>query len=287
MTLGDYMYLWLDTYVVPFRAPSTASCYRRSIKSLPDDLTTCELDALDPLMIQCALNRQAVEHPRAAQLTYATLHVAMERAKKMHRVEYNPIDACEKPQHQAMRARVYDRDQLRAYLEAARRSDCWLLLLLISVCALRRGEALGLCRDDLMGGMLHIERQRMRIRGGYEARRLKSRASRRVIPLPECVMKEIMQAPDRYIGGWLVDSTPEHLYREHKRAISAARLPYVTLHGLRHSCATILAESGTPIKLLQAMLGHAHYALTADLYADHVRSVAYAPDVARICAMVV
>ena len=42
-----------------------------------------------------------------------------------------------------------------------------------------------------------------------------------------------------------------------------------TAHQLRHTYATIAANSGTiPIKVLQGMLGHANFQTTMNIYAD-------------------
>jgi integrase len=46
-------------------------------------------------------------------------------------------------------------------------------------------------------------------------------------------------------------------------------LPRVRLYDARHSCATMLLESGAPMKVVQEILGHASMTLTADTY-SHV-----------------
>lgn len=286
MRTGDYLELWVQTYCVPFRAANTVACYRRAIRSLPSAVVDCSLEQLHPLAIQCAINTQAIEHPRAAQLTYTTLHAALGRAAKLGLVAANPVAACDKPIHTARRAQVLDVPQLRRYIDGARDSECWPLLLLMATCGLRRSEALGLMRSDIDGNVLHIQRQRIRSGGVYAAAPLKSRSSMRDIPLPDAVVNELAHWPVYSVDGWIYDTTPERMRLAHMQVIEAAGLPPVTLHGLRHSCATAIAEQGTPIKLLQALLGHAHYQLTADLYTAHVHAPAYAPDVARYCALV-
>ena len=72
--------------------------------------------------------------------------------------------------------------------------------------------------------------------------------------------------------GWIVDTTPEHLQQEHRRVIVAASLPHCTLHGLRHTFATLAAGQGVSMKLLQVAMGHSRMKLTSDLYADHLQS---------------
>jgi integrase len=44
-----------------------------------------------------------------------------------------------------------------------------------------------------------------------------------------------------------------------------AKLPPVTLHGLRHGAATMLLAAGVPIKVISEILGHSTSAFTADV----------------------
>ena len=45
-----------------------------------------------------------------------------------------------------------------------------------------------------------------------------------------------------------------------------AGLPRVTFHDLRHSGATLVAESGANLKALQERLGHSKFSTTAEIY---------------------
>lgn len=43
-------------------------------------------------------------------------------------------------------------------------------------------------------------------------------------------------------------------------------LPRITVHGLRHSCASLLFAAGVDIKVVQKLLGHAHIETTMNIY---------------------
>lgn len=286
MTTKDFLLQWLQTFVEPFRAVSTAACYRRAINALPPDLAACPLGELNGLMIQAHLNTQARKHPRAAQLTYATLHVAMAKAVDLGLLMRSPVAGCVKPQHSPQRAQVLSLDQLAQYIQAARNQPAFPLLLLMAACGLRRGEALGLMWQDITGDLLHVRRQRLRIGGAYRVSGLKSKAAARVLPLASPILAELDRVRVRSISGWVCDCTPEALRKQHMAALASAGLPPVTLHGLRHSMATAAAADGCPIKILQGILGHARYQLTADLYANHLQPENYAPSMASLAAAV-
>ena len=167
MTTKEYLDQWLETFVRPFRAANTVACYRRAINALPPMLANCPLDQLNGLIVQAHLNAQAAKHPRAAQLTYATLHAAMNKAVDLGLLLRSPLSGCIKPQHTAQRAAVLSLEQLASYITAARSQPAFPILLLMATCGLRRGEALGLMWQDIDGDQLHVRRQRVRTAQGY------------------------------------------------------------------------------------------------------------------------
>lgn len=292
MTAEEYLLLWLDTFVRPFRAPNTTACYARAIRSLPAAVTQAELALLDGMAIQSAINKQAAKHPRAAQLTFATLHTAFAKAVQLGYISRHPMAACIKPAHEPRKAVVLSPSQLASYISAARGETCFPLLLLISTLGLRRSEALGLqwSAVDLAEGVVHITQQRVRMHHGLRLRPLKSKASCRVLPLPAPIVAELMaiRAEQRVLSfsGFVVDTNPDTLRSAHRRVIARAELPAVTLHGLRHSMATAAAVAGCPMKVLQGILGHSKFELTANLYADHIRAADLAPHLAQVASAV-
>lgn len=286
MLVGEYLDQYIDAFVRPFRAPNTMNCYRRAFQSLPVTVFGTDLQQLTGLQLQAAINNQARKHPRAAQLTFACLSAAMKKAVQLGMLQHNPLQGCLKPVHHAAKAAVLTPEQLAAYIDAARAEPTFPLLLLMATCGLRRGEALGLRWDrvDLQNGVLQIDQQRMRVHHGYQLRPLKSKASRRALPLPPPISEELRLIRVRSFSGFVVDTTPEALARAHGRVLDRAQLPHVTPHGLRHSMATAAAAQGCPMKILQGILGHSKYELTANLYADHLSVDAYAPYMVTLAA---
>lgn len=51
-------------------------------------------------------------------------------------------------------------------------------------------------------------------------------------------------------------------------ALTKAKLPYMPIHDLRHTAASLAVKSGAHVKIVQRMLGHASAAITLDTYAD-------------------
>ena len=58
------------------------------------------------------------------------------------------------------------------------------------------------------------------------------------------------------------------------RMIAEAGLsPEMTLHTLRRSAATLLLSMGVPMKVIQEILGHSSYTITANIYTDVLPSM--------------
>src|SRR5205814_6978619 len=62
---------------------------------------------------------------------------------------------------------------------------------------------------------------------------------------------------------------PERVSREFLRRIDRWDLPPLTLHGLRHTWATLALRAGVHPKVVQERLGHATIAITLGIY-SHV-----------------
>lgn len=66
--------------------------------------------------------------------------------------------------------------------------------------------------------------------------------------------------------------------------VKAAGLPQLTLHGLRHTFATLALLDGIPSKVVAEVLGHSSTRVTEDTY-QHVTPGMKADATARVAAM--
>lgn len=67
-------------------------------------------------------------------------------------------------------------------------------------------------------------------------------------------------------GNWL---RPESVSATFARRVSSYGLPHLTLHGLRHTWATVALEQGIHPRVVQERLGHSTIAITLGIY-SHV-----------------
>jgi integrase len=73
----------------------------------------------------------------------------------------------------------------------------------------------------------------------------------------------VFHQPD---GGWL---RPDAVSSVFLRRVNRAGLPRITLHGLRHTWATLALEQGIHPRVVQERLGHSTIAITLGIY-SHV-----------------
>lgn len=157
---------------------------------------------------------------------------------------------------------------------------------------LRRSEILGLkwSAIDFKQKTVSIEHTVVRVRTVSAADTTKTYSSKRVLNLfdtaEKCLLKIRMEQDanraffkgdykntDNYIFTWEDGRSydPNYISNLFKRATKEFGRPEITLHKLRHSCASMLINKGWDIKKLQYWLGHTDTQTTLNIYAHFNR----------------
>ena len=144
------------------------------------------------------------------------------------------------------------------------------LVLLAAFVGLRRGELLGLTREDidLLHRTLNVRMQRQESkRGETLLGPPKTAAGRRTLALPRELVADLEQHLNKWAeagpGGRLFLGVkggpvrPGVLQNEWVRARTAVGLPDLHLHDLRHVAGTLAASTGAGTKEIMRRLGHA------------------------------
>ncbi len=200
---------------------------------------------------------------------YGLLKSIFKEAIEERILETNPCRV--KAGAQKQRAREIDVltvDQLNRYLAAipeARRMP----LLLAGWCGLRSGEVRGLrVRDlDLDAGVVHIRQAVVRLKGQLLIGPPKTNAGIRSVAIPPHLLPAFRawadQQPTRSRDALLFPAGDGHsplndsvLRDAHDKGKAAIDMPRLTIHGLRHTSATLAAQLGATLAELQARIGH-------------------------------
>jgi len=294
-TVADLMRRWLRKKEQQVR-PNTLASYRQKMdRHIIPHLGEIKLLDLHPLQIETMLDRLvALGHSgRQRQYVFSLLKQALKQAVKWRLINYNACDAVDTPTPNPPTRNTLTADQVRQYLAAIEGERNAALYILLTQTGLRISEALGLQWDcvDLRNGFITIRRSLVDADGEYylqDATKTKSSCRRiKLSALAENALDDhgaLMQSEGHKNAPWVFCSLDAgHLVRrtvlrDHKRILKSAGLPEITLHELRHTVGTLLAEWGHHPKTIADLLGHSTTQVTNDFYTHtsegiHARAV--------------
>ena len=135
---------------------------------------------------------------------------------------------------------------------------------------LRIGELLGLTVDDInfQRNTITVNKQYDII--SYKISTPKSETSNRKVTLPDGCMDIIKDFLDRLYDHPkypFQQITSKSINERLQRLCAKAGVPIITLHGLRHSHASLLIRMGVPLNVISERLGHASPSITLNTYA--------------------
>lgn len=147
-------------------------------------------------------------------------------------------------------------------------------------CGLRRSEIMGLMNGDInvTWSTVSVKRTRHRMHCEDIIQDTKTERSRRIVSVPEFVMYDIVRLMEQHEKDPYIENPfliqyaaepmrPDYAKRQIKEFTKTHGLPDVTLHGLRHSYASMLNASGEfDIAEISAALGHSTIGTTLNIY---------------------
>lgn len=262
MTLSAWLSDWLALRCAELK-PRTLDSYRELCRlHICPAIGGVELDQLTPIAITHMLAGICAEgHSRTAEMCYVLLRSAFRD------LDPNPMHKVHRPSHKQKSPVPWSDADCAVYLHALVGHRHQLPLTLALLLGLRRGEVCGLRWEDIdfQQGIIHIRNQRQRLASGELVDLSpKSESSIRDLPIPETLQK-LLRAR-RQFSGYLCGVSPSGLDAAHRALVKRLGLPYIPLHGLRHSMATACIRHGGDMRALQDILGHSSYATTANRY---------------------
>lgn len=273
LTFGEYAKTWLDTRLVKGRPlrPRTRDHYSRLLdKYLVPAFGKKPLRSIDRAMVERWYSKTADEPPTLRAHCYSLLRTIMESARTDRRrlIDINPCAiAGAGTTDRKIQPKPATVDQLDT-LAAEMPENLKAMVLLASWCALRFGELVELRRRDIdvADKLVNVQRAAVRVDGGWSVGDPKSDAGKRVVAIPPHVWPQVKRHLAVHVepaanallfppknGEHLQPST---LYRHFYRAREKAGRPDLRWHDLRHSGATLAAQTGATLAELMARLGH-------------------------------
>lgn len=294
-TVEEFLREWLETHVRTTLEPLTYETYSYAVKvHLIPGLGAIRLDRLTTIDVSRCLNK-AIERglspttiKNIRNILKSALRTAIDKFKYLDKDAENVAEAATLPKQRKYKAKFLTPEQADLLLKTVEGDRYEAMFHLALMMGLRRGEVLGVQWSDIdfNKGVLHVRQSLKRIvKTGVVAGPLKTEQSQRVVPIPQMCIKafrsrQIIQEQERLAAGelWVQDGDlvltsrhgrrvlPEEPTHRLNAALAAAGLGHVRFHDLRHSTASLLIAKGVPMKVVQEIMGHSSYHITANLY---------------------
>ena len=290
-TVAEYLDYWMTDIQQHRIRETTMSTYRYMIKNhIKPTLGYHKLQNLGVCHIRSALNELKKRGCSGAiqQKCLIVLTACLNCAMREEIIYRNVAQLVEKPAYTPKETMIWTVTQARHFLQMNQDHPQFIAFLLMLTYGLRRGEALGLrwCDIDFDNERVHMRQQIGRIDGIIMARVLKTKNSRRTLPLESFVRAALLTHAkkngiiippfDPYFKLSTVETIivseastplePRNLARCFHRLSKKAGLPRIKLHALRHTTATIFKDLNVPVKDVQLILGQAHITTTLSIY---------------------
>lgn len=276
-TVATWLEHWLSD-VAPLTVTSgTVEAYRKVARNwITPYIGTVRLGDLRASHIASMLTALEADgrSPRTRQYALVVLRRALRHAEKTRVLPRNEASLVDGPKVSRRASDALTADEARKVLAAAKGERFEVVAVLAIKLGMRQGELLALRWDavDLDAGVLRVDKG-------------KTESSERTVPLANGTVDTLRaqkrrQAEDRLAAGPLwrhkghvvtwEDGRPlsqraclSWWHRLTERALGERR----RFHASRHTCATLLLDSGVPLDTVSAILGHANLGITSSIYA--------------------
>lgn len=294
LTVGAWVQEWLDVYASLTVKPYTLSTYRMILKNhIRPLMGNMQIQGLKGNHIQRFYNQLKEKGLSAKSIkNIATvLHKALGKAVVLGYIPSNPCDAAELPRVRTKDIHPLTDEEIPKFLKVINGHPMGNAYAVCMFCGLREGELLGLSWDRVNFEKQEItisqQLQRSKEKGvGYLLLdTTKSGRPRTIKPPPiafdylraeRTAQKERqLRAGSAWDNSWnlvFTNASGQHyaihtFYKEYKKLVAQIGRPDARPHDLRHTCATVAIASGSDIKSVQDLMGHATAAFTLDRYA--------------------
>lgn len=299
-TLETWLAYWLEDLAARDRAESTLYGYRNIIMGhLTPALGAYGLPELTPLRIQAYLSAKLADglSPNTVRKHCVMLSAALGQAVRLELLARNPMEQVNPPRKQAARYTFYGPQEMRRLFAAVENTPLEPAVKLAAYLGLRRGEICGLRWEqvDLEAGIITVNQARTEVGGRVVRKPPKTQHSVRRLGIGgltdlQAVLRRLR--PPHPVPETLVilrpdgqPPKPDQLTQALLRVVRREHLPPITLHGLRHSFASVANSQGVPLVDISRTLGHSSVAVTGNIY-THLFDETQTRTIARVGSVI-
>ena len=290
LTLEQWLGAWMEQVIVPNRAQTTVYGYRKIIDNhLIPRLGEVALQDLRPVDLQRYYAYMMGERGLSANTVrrhHDLLSSALRTAVKQDLLPFSPTDRVEPPRVIPHEARFYGQEELKRLYGLVEGHWLELIVHLAAGLGLRREEICGLrwSSVDLQRQTVRIKEARTAAGATIVSKGTKNFSSLRTLYLPEDLCRLLRRERQRQeqaraeLGEAYCESgyvavdrlgrpcSPNAVSLAFTRFVRKHQLPQITLHGLRHTFATVANAQGAPLFEIGKALGHSTPSTTGRIY---------------------
>lgn len=269
---------YINNYVKPIKKHFG----KRKIRLV--DITTEDITEYYDSLEEKGLSGTSIKHYEDV------IRPALKFAYKNKLIPDNPYDFVPKISRDTKPMSFFDEKEMSAFFEAIKGHKLEMLFKIAAYYGMRRSEILGLKWNaiDFNHKTISVQHKMIMVNDHepYFSDALKTKSSRRTFPLLPIVEEMLLAHTakieknrealgDKYIEQYadyvFVDDNgkiiyPNYVTKHFHKIIKDNGFKPIHFHELRHSCASIMLKNGVQMKQIQDWLGHANYAVTANIY---------------------
>lgn len=290
-TFKEIASLWFESYQNTVK-PTTAKNLKSKLDTMIEDyFEDIQINDITVVFCQDLFLKLSKRYVMYASYT-SILNRIMRYAVLLDIINTNPLDKVIKPKSKETKVKdnCYTKEELNKFLLVAKKDSSQVFHTLshtIAYTGLRIGEALALKWSDInfKDKMISVNHTLVTIDGEQVLQSPKTKASKRTISVDQYTLKllkdwQLKQKKEFFKLGkpYLYDDNfiftnsvgmvyvPTEIGKILRRLINRNNLKPISPHGLRHTHASLLFESGIQPKEISDRLGHNNIKTTLDLY---------------------
>lgn len=282
-TVEEMVDAYIDSRKLLGAKATTIKGYELCRDRLSTALKKRKASEVTPYLIDRFVSKSADKYsPKTIRNTISVLSASYDRAIQLGSLEENPCKKITMPKQGQPEIQTLSEEDIVKLLSAlnGERLDFKVGYELCLFCGLRRSEVLGLREEDvnLPFKTVTVSKTRHIVDGKVQVQDTKTVKSHRSLALPEFIcddieaLIELHRTYERGHSDYLIlTASGEEMhpatFTNHLTLIEEKNgISHVSVHGLRHTFATMLNSRGIDIARISAELGHANISTTFNKY---------------------
>ena len=295
LTFEELSEIFIEKYCIPNISRVTTFGYKKSLKRINPIIGKVKINKITPLILdnmyqQLRIGKDGQELGYHSMYNlYKVVNVMFNQAIRWEIMDKNPNLKANKHKREHKEKRFYDINQVKKLLDVLDNESVKYktLIQLALDSGARRSEICALRWSDINmeTHMMSITKKLKVVEGVIDEKTTKTESSKREIMLSESTIKQLEEyrewqnayklvnkqrwvgTDDRVFtaldGSYMFPGTCDHILR---KIVKKYNLDPICFHELRHTCASLLINSGIDPKTVSKRLGHADTSITMEIY---------------------